>query len=85
MLPPFVKPVQRPEFIYQSRIIDFMVKLIELRLPTGKDIGDDLYNTFKQMVHGANYNDPQRFLNRNYNQLKSSLQRESLSFGRYGI
>jgi cyanobactin biosynthesis protein (PatB/AcyB/McaB family) len=78
MLPPFVEPVRRPEFIYQCRIIYFMVKI-------RRATGDEIFNTIIDLVHGANCNDPQRFLGRNYNQLKSSLHRESLSFRRFGI
>jgi cyanobactin biosynthesis protein (PatB/AcyB/McaB family) len=38
-----------------------------------------------KLIHGANYNDPQRFFSRNYNQLKSSRFLSSTSFGKFGM
>ena len=61
MLPPFQAPAKRPELINASTTI---------RLEGGSPL-----NTFESLValvHGANYNDPQRFVARNYHQLRRS-------------
>jgi cyanobactin biosynthesis protein (PatB/AcyB/McaB family) len=60
-LPNLSPPVKRPDIIYPHRSVDVIhgteAELLHIRL---------------QLLHGANYNDPAAFVNRSYQQLKSS-------------
>jgi cyanobactin biosynthesis protein (PatB/AcyB/McaB family) len=73
MLPPFLAPIQRPDTVQPFLTVD---------LRDGD--GSNILQTIFDLIHGKNYNDPQRFLSRDYHKLKSSLQHSSPSFQRFG-
>lgn len=61
MLPPFLPPVRRPEVVQPFRAVS---------LPGGS--GDQIISMIYDLLHGANYNCPQRFVSRQYERVKSS-------------
>ena len=60
-LPNLSPPVKRPDVIYPHRSVDVV-----------HGTADELLAIRLKLLHGANYNDPAAFANRNYQQLKSS-------------
>jgi cyanobactin biosynthesis protein (PatB/AcyB/McaB family) len=72
MLPPFVAPIQRPEIVQPFLTVD---------LRDGD--GSHIVQTIFDLIHGKNYNDPQRFLSRDYHKLKSSMHYSSSPVGRF--
>jgi cyanobactin biosynthesis protein (PatB/AcyB/McaB family) len=62
-----------PELIQPFRTVDFHGQ------------AQQITDVMMKLIHGANYNNPQRFFSRNYNQLKSSQFLSSTSFGKIGM
>jgi cyanobactin biosynthesis protein (PatB/AcyB/McaB family) len=54
-------PVKRPDIIHPHRSVDVI-----------HGSADELLSIRLKLLHGANYNDPAAFVNRSYQQLKSS-------------
>jgi cyanobactin biosynthesis protein (PatB/AcyB/McaB family) len=63
MKPPYIPPVLRPEITQPFLAVEL----------AGGDPEKTLMMIF-DLVHGYNFNDPQRFINRDYHRLKASMQ-----------
>lgn len=61
MLPPFQAPVPRPDLVYSFNTISLR-----------GGASDAILGRIFDLIHGANYNDPQRFVPRNYHTLRRS-------------
>jgi cyanobactin biosynthesis protein (PatB/AcyB/McaB family) len=61
---PFAKPVRRPELVQSFLTVDLFSK------ECGS--GNQIFDVIVRLIHGANYNDPQKFVVRDYKQTKSS-------------
>lgn len=69
-LPKQSPPVKRPDLIQPSETVDMVHGSVE-----------ELVSIRIDLLHGANYNDPQAYEYRTYNQLKSSGSGYGRGFG----
>jgi cyanobactin biosynthesis protein (PatB/AcyB/McaB family) len=60
MLPPFAPPIRRPEVVHPFRAVS---------LTNGETV--QILDRLFDLVHGMNYNDPQRFIMHGYDRLKT--------------
>ena len=61
MIPPFTPPVRRPEIIEPFLTVNLIGG-------SGARVADMIFD----LIHGANYNSPQRFVSRDYHRVKAS-------------
>ena len=71
---PLALPVKRPDLVHPH-----------LTLGWEDGAAGQLFDAIVKLIHGANYNDPPRFVKRDYNQLRSSQFYGSSCLGIYGM
>ncbi|QWF82432.1 cyanobactin biosynthesis system PatB/AcyB/McaB family protein [Amycolatopsis sp. CA-230715] len=64
--PPQVAPVRRPELVEPHRCVDVV-----------HGTPDELIAMRLRLMHGANFNDPQRWLDPTYQRMRSSFPRNT--------
>jgi cyanobactin biosynthesis protein (PatB/AcyB/McaB family) len=61
--PAQVPPVRRPELVHPHQVVDVVHGTVE-----------ELIARRVRLMHGANFNDPQRFIEPSYERMKYSIQ-----------